>query len=542
MGYTPSEFKNISNLLLSVDDANVELAFVLIKGIEVSKDLISELFAIYKLGTRQHAERAKEALMIFVDDSDGLLYLIKNRSDLDGSSPRKTIKKMASKCADIDPMKLAMALYNRYGEGLQYLVSELPEKDLKELLSSFLKNGKFELTDKKITKVPTPLFTDYTNIKELVLSNNEIKTLPAGIGKLLALEKLDLSKNKLNKINKAIGKLKNLKELNLAGNYDIEEFPKEIGELKSLEVLNINGISLENIAEVLGQYPNLEKLNWSVFNITKKPIDKSFFDLKFDKLIELQLDDNGGQKSWTNLPRITKVVGTYEDPISLHPLALAKRAYAQNGEGLEYLLEHSESEDVHPLLTSSIEGETLKLEKLHLNRLPKELADYNIKKLELVDSDICNKKWWTDLVYLPQLEVVDFGLLSKVDYWNPDASFLFSNLKALSNLKELNLGLTQCKNVLDHIHELPNLEKFWFLNHMSISSSDDFSQLDGFSVLKNLPQLKEFCIRGISNNYYRKSEKAKKIKEEVANYLRQWLPVGCKITVGHIGPKGISDM
>ena len=227
MSYTEEELHNISKLLLSVDDANVELAFVLMENEGAAKALITELFAIYKLGQREHSIKARKLLMGCVEDSPGLLHILNRKSYLDGASPRKKIKSFAADCADVAPMKLATALYNRYGEGLQYLVSELPEEALKNLLMKHLNGTTFALTRKKITKIPPHIFKDYTILETLDLSNNQIKTVPAGIGKLTQLKVLNLSRNKINKLNKAIGKLSLLDDVYLSHN-NIKELPKDI--------------------------------------------------------------------------------------------------------------------------------------------------------------------------------------------------------------------------------------------------------------------------------------------------------------------------
>lgn len=77
-----------------------------------------------------------------------------------------------------------------------------------------------------------------SNIRQLVLNNNEITEIPIEITKLKCLEKLDLGYNRIEKIPAEIGQLVNLQELLLNDNM-ITEIPMEMGTLYKLETFNI---------------------------------------------------------------------------------------------------------------------------------------------------------------------------------------------------------------------------------------------------------------------------------------------------------------
>ncbi|MGH1337056.1 MAG: leucine-rich repeat domain-containing protein [Aureispira sp.] len=530
MSYSATELENLSKLLLSVNDANVDLAFILIEQGGTSKVLLTELFAIYKLGNRTHRYKAKELLLECVEEVKGLLHIINRGSYLDGSSPRKKIKSFAGDCPDLDPMKLAMALYNKYGEGLQYLVSELPEEALKNLLMNHLQGTTFALIGKKITKIPPYIFKDYTLIENLNLANNQIKTLPAGIGKLTNLKVINLSQNKLTKINKAIGKLRELEELHLSYN-NLKEIPAELGQLSNLKILMLDYISATDFPLGIIELPNLEELTLTYSSYSPSPIDEAFFNLKTNKLIRLRFDSSSGQTRWTNLPAFSEVTGTYEDPIDTHPLALARRAYVQNKECVAFLLEHAPLEEIHALLQEHISGHTLSLETMRVNRLPQALLDYDIKEwrgngLKLLTEDI-----WEDLKYMPNVEVIDLGMSTGANFWG-GAVFPIQILQTLKQLRVLNVGTIDFRNIVDAIVTLQSLEELWIYEYLSISSTEELHELDKFKVLKELPHLKKFYLRGISNNYWNEPEKARAIKEAVAQYISQWLPNGCEVVAG----------
>lgn len=78
-----------------------------------------------------------------------------------------------------------------------------------------------------------------SNIKELLLNNNEIETIPKDLYKLRNLEKLNLSHNKIRSIPSELGRAVSLKELHLNDNF-ISSVPMELGTLFALEILNIS--------------------------------------------------------------------------------------------------------------------------------------------------------------------------------------------------------------------------------------------------------------------------------------------------------------
>ncbi|CAM0876306.1 unnamed protein product [Alopecurus aequalis] len=102
-------------------------------------------------------------------------------------------------------------------------------------------------------------------IRVLVLAGNQISgVLPANIGLLGALVKMDISKNLLvGQIPASVEDLKNLKFLSLAGNNISGHIPSSLGQLRSLEVLDLSSNSLSgNIADLT------PSLSLSVFNIS----------------------------------------------------------------------------------------------------------------------------------------------------------------------------------------------------------------------------------------------------------------------------------
>jgi hypothetical protein len=533
--YTPEELQNLSRLLLSVDDGNVELAFELIEQDGVTKSLVSELFAIYKL-SRKHGRKAKTMLEKITDQSKGLQHILNRKSYLDGSSPRKKIKSFADDCEDVDALKLAMALYNKFGEGLQYLVSELPEEALKDLLGKHHLGDTFKLEDKKITKIPKFVF-EYKDIRELDLSRNQIKTIPADIGKLKKLQKINLSNNKLKKVNKAIGKLTDLEELDLSRN-NIEELPPELAQCTKLKKVDVSSNSFQDFPMVLTELPALEVLNMQHISTSYSPgpMPEAFFNFKTDRLIELNFVDwRGGQTRWKNIPRISKVTGTYDDPISMDPLDLAKRAYKQNKEGVTFLYKHADARLRKEILSTFIEDHCLKFEDYtFIGYLPEELKDFDIKKVVLNSGQV-HEEFWDSLKNMPNLEVIDFGLDVGVDT-NFTSSWdltLPETIFELKKLKVLKLGHMRLTNAADILPKLTQLEELSYYDYSDVRDNDEMEvkMEEKFGALKKLKNLKKLTLRGFSSDYWNDQPKRDAFLDKIQTILEKWFP-NTEVVVG----------
>lgn len=533
--YTPEELQNLSRLLLSVDDGNVELAFELIEQGGVTKSLVSELFSIYKL-SRKHGQKAKNMLEKITDQSKGLQHILNRKSYLNGSSPRKKIKSFADDCEDIDALKLAMALYNKFGEGLQYLVSELPEDQLKELIGKHFLDSNFKLEGKKITKIPKFVF-EYKEMTELDLSRNQIKTIPAGIGKLKKLQKINLSNNKLKKVNKAIGKLEDLEELDLSRN-NMEELPAELAKCQKLKKLDVSSNSFQEFPMMITELPALEVLNMQHISTSYSPgpMPDEFFNFKTDRLIELNFVDwKGGQTRWENIPRVSKVTGTYEDPISMDPLDLAKRAYQQNGEGVTFIYKYADKAFRKEVLSTFVEDHCLKFEDYSfIGYLPEELKEHDIRKVDLNAGHV-HEEFWNSLGNMPNLEVIDFGLDVGVDT-NFSSSWdltLPESILDLSKLKVLKLGHMRVTNAFDILAQLTDLEELWYYDYSNVKDNEEMeTEMEKqYGSLKALKKLKKLVLRGFSSDYWNDQPKRDAFLKKIQRILEKWFP-NTEIEVG----------
>ena len=90
----------------------------------------------------------------------------------------------------------------------------------------------------------------------MYLEGNQLTSLPAEIGQLTSLRKLDLSRNQLTSLPAEIWQLTSLEELYLKGN-QLTSLPAEIGQLTSLETLALTANQLTSLPAEIWQLTSL---------------------------------------------------------------------------------------------------------------------------------------------------------------------------------------------------------------------------------------------------------------------------------------------
>jgi Leucine-rich repeat (LRR) protein len=126
-----------------------------------------------------------------------------------------------------------------------------------------------------------------TALRELVLDNNEIKSLTPSISQLKALEELNLAHNQLKALPKTLGQLANLQTLYLASN-QIEALPDAIEQLSNLSCLSIGDNKIRYLPKNIG---NLRELgNFYAQNNQLESLPNSFSRLT--KLWYINLSEN----------------------------------------------------------------------------------------------------------------------------------------------------------------------------------------------------------------------------------------------------------
>ena len=102
-----------------------------------------------------------------------------------------------------------------------------------------------------------------TSIKRLILTNNQLEALPAGLGKLTQLEELFLPTNKFTRVPEVVRSLEKLRML-ILGKNQLIELPQWLSELKHLEDLRANENNLRDLPSSISKLTNLRKVNLTV--------------------------------------------------------------------------------------------------------------------------------------------------------------------------------------------------------------------------------------------------------------------------------------
>jgi hypothetical protein len=148
------------------------------------------------------------------------------------------------------------------------------------------------LYDTQLTSVPAEI-GQLTSLKWLDLGSNQLTSLPAEIGQLTALRELDLYNNQLTNLPAEIGQLASLEWLDLANN-KLTSLPAEIGQLTALRGLYLNNNQLMCMPAEIGQLMSLTELYLNDNKLTSVPAEI----LQLTSLKELDL----GQNQLTSVP------------------------------------------------------------------------------------------------------------------------------------------------------------------------------------------------------------------------------------------------
>lgn len=124
-----------------------------------------------------------------------------------------------------------------------------------------------DLSGKNLTKVTSDIYGK-TDVTDLILSNNNIKSLPSEMGKMTKVILFKIDHNILEgSLIGEIRQMSNLKTLDVSHN-NMTGVPAEIGQLSKLETLNY---SYNNITGLPNELTNL-KNSLKNFDLTGNPL------------------------------------------------------------------------------------------------------------------------------------------------------------------------------------------------------------------------------------------------------------------------------
>lgn len=141
---------------------------------------------------------------------------------------------------------------------LEKMKENIPEKfkKLAEEQSMDLSYFKGDIL-KKIKEISNP-----EAVIDLDLTGNELKKLPASIGRFKSLKRLILIHNELTLLPDEIKKLHNLEDLDISSN-KFKVFPSGIESLENIKILDASNNSIESLPETIKNLKNLKGLYMS---------------------------------------------------------------------------------------------------------------------------------------------------------------------------------------------------------------------------------------------------------------------------------------
>jgi leucine-rich repeat protein SHOC2 len=130
---------------------------------------------------------------------------------------------------------------------------------------------KLDLGYNDLTSLPAEI-GQLTALEELYLHDNQLTSLPAEIGQLTSLEQLYLFNNQLTSLPGEIGQLTSLERLYLEDN-QLTSVPAEIRQLTSLRDLFLAGNKLTSLPGEIGQLTSLKRLYLEGNRLTSVPAE-----------------------------------------------------------------------------------------------------------------------------------------------------------------------------------------------------------------------------------------------------------------------------
>ena len=142
--------------------------------------------------------------------------------------------------------------------------------------------GHVNLDACKLTTIPIDVLS-YDAVHTLIITNNFLKKLPEGIGRLRHLKSLDVAFNSIEELPAAIGECISLEEINITRNTSLTKLPIELCKLINLKFLELDHEFMVSPPETVTRRGAKEVVRFltalQTGNLERK-VDMSGFDLK----------------------------------------------------------------------------------------------------------------------------------------------------------------------------------------------------------------------------------------------------------------------
>jgi len=502
MALSIKELENLSNLFLSKDDSNTQLAFEIMKPHGFVQELVTEIFVVFKL-TRNKELKEYATQLLETHGSHSIKLAMARKLEF---RTEKTIKKNISLYVntsnqELNGLKFAQALYNKYDLGFAYLMKEGSSKEIKSILEQHINGSSFKLNQKGLTTMPKEFF-EFTDLEDIDLSSNKISTISTKFKVFKKLRKLNVSNNCVKKIHDSLCSLEHLEELNLKNNL-VEIFPNVIGKFKNLRRLYI-----QNMLNISGLVRGVQ-------------VPDNFFNLRLNHLIISSDLINGSKHGYEGLPYIS-TLEKQDSYIDLTPLAMAKQAFESGQKSaVYYLLFHAEPAYRKQVLAKFYDATTksMNLSDMYIKFLPKELLEFDIQILNLKDSKF---GYNFSLVGSADEGLEIIGQLKNLEELYLDKNGLNQIPIAIFNCTNLR-KLSMADNRIDLLQpEIKNLQQLEYLN----LNSHSWDPINFPNEIKELKQLKTLKINSLSH-------KTDEVKEQYIQRLAELF--GDRVALNHYG-------
>lgn len=246
-------FQNVTDLLHSKDEGNVELALQMMKANGVSKELLGELFIFFNETKFEKTKRAAKALFKrhAPDELIAFLKSIHNRwlSTLESYYYDERVYNFLLETKHMDALLISRKRY------LNWYLKNAKSDEVVKLLHELTKDGVLDLTHYKMTFIPNEV-SKLENLKTLKLNTGinrrrfDDNTFPLSITQVRQLEGLELAGYQCNTIPDALKLLQNLRHLALPYFRDGLEVVSELNNLEILEIPEDNFYKMTSLRQM----------------------------------------------------------------------------------------------------------------------------------------------------------------------------------------------------------------------------------------------------------------------------------------------------
>ena len=200
------------------------------------------------------------------------------------------------------------------GMELTELPAEIGKLTQLTKLNLGIRFGETGISYNKLTSLPAEI-GQLTNLLVLNLDTNSLSSLPAEIAQLTNLSVLHLDTNSLSSLPAEIAQLTNLSVLHLDTN-SLSSLPAEIAQLTNLSVLHLDANSLSSLPAEIGQLTNLSVLSLNENNLSSLPPEIG----QLTNLLVLSFGNNNLSSLPPEIGQLTNLSELYLDGNSLSSL------------------------------------------------------------------------------------------------------------------------------------------------------------------------------------------------------------------------------